>query len=94
MLIAFIFVGILTPISWVRNIADFKISFLIGNLSILLAFIVVLAFCSVQLHDEGPAEELVPLNTANYSVMLGFAAYCFEGIGIVMPTMQRTENKE
>jgi len=47
MVIAFIFVAILTPIAWVRNIADFKVSFLIGNLSILLAFVVVLGFCSV-----------------------------------------------
>lgn len=44
-LYASVMICILTPLAWVRNIATFSFSFMIGNIMILLTFIIVCIFC-------------------------------------------------
>ena len=44
-----IIVAIYTPISWVRNIAKFSFTFMLGNLLILLAVLFVSVYCCMVL---------------------------------------------
>ena len=84
----------MTPFTFISNIADFSSSFLIGVLCILMAFATILIYCSQQISAHGIASDTTPLNTLNYPIMIGFACYNFEGIGVVMPIMQKTGRKE
>ena len=45
-----IIVAIYTPISWVRNIAKFSFTFMLGNLLILLAVLFVSVYCLSLIH--------------------------------------------
>ena len=79
---------IATPMSWVRNIANFSFTFLLGNILIAWAVIVCSYYAFATLisnADFGPNLELV--NEEHYLITVGFAIYSFEGIGIVMPVM-------
>jgi len=87
-------VCVLTPIAWVQNIARFSFSFFFGNLIVLSAFFIVTWFCAAQIKEQdslGPNLAALGPETAT---MLGFAAYAFEGIGVVMPILQRCEKPE
>ena len=81
-------VVIYTPISWVRNIAKFSFTFMLGNLLILLAILFVSVYCCMVIsRQDGLAEGVKFVNENDYLSALGMSIYCFEGIGIVMPVM-------
>jgi len=44
-----IVICIYTPMSWVRNIANFSFTFLLGNLTILLAILYVTVYCCMTM---------------------------------------------
>lgn len=77
-----------TGFSWVRDIAKFSFSYLIGNLLLLLTVIVVSVDASTKINSDGIAQGLEPINSEGYLSTIGFCIYAFEGIGVVMPIMQ------
>ena len=87
-------IAIYTPISWVRNIAKFSFSFMLGNFLILLAVLYVTTYCFMELSRQGGIGEGVKFVNSDYLGALGYAVYCFEGIGIVMPVMQQSASPE
>ena len=83
-----IIICIYTPISWVRNIAKFSFTYLLGNLLILLAVLFVSIYCCMVLgRQDGIGEGIKFINESEYLNAVGMSVYCFEGIGIVMPIM-------
>lgn len=83
-----ILICIYTPISWVRNIAHFSVTYLLGNLLILLAVLFVSVYCFMTLgRQDGIGEGIKFINENEYMGAVGMSIYCFEGIGIVMPIM-------
>ena len=51
-----------------------------------VASIVISIYCIYLLTDgRGSAPGFVPINHNNYLSFIGFAIYCYEGIGVVMP---------
>ena len=95
----YIFIGflvmILTPLAFVRNIAKFSFTFLIGVLLILMSFFVCSIFCFKQMYEqEGMGPDIVLFNSQNYGLAIGFAIFNFEGIGVVMPIMYATKEKK
>lgn len=84
---------IYTPISWVRNIAKFSVTYLLGNLLILLAVLFVSVYCGMTINrQDGIGEGIKFINENEYLGAVGMSIYCFEGIGIVMPIMHASEN--
>ena len=56
-------IAIYTPLAWVRNIAKFSFTFLLGNLLILLAILFVSVYCGMVISRQGGvAEGIVLLN--------------------------------
>ena len=84
----------LTPIAWVRDIARFSFSFLIGNMLIVLALVVVTAYCSWLIAVNGLSENIEAFNGNGYLSVVGFSLYAYEGIGFVMPIMQSCATPE
>ena len=84
---------IFTPIAWVRNIAKFSFTFMLGNLLILLAVAYVTVYCFMVMDRQGGmGPDIKFINEESYLSALGMSVYTFEGIGIVMPVMQQSEN--
>mmetsp|Transcript_28543 Transcript_28543/g.20625 ORF Transcript_28543/g.20625 Transcript_28543/m.20625 type:complete len:137 (+) Transcript_28543:1004-1414(+) len=79
---------IMSLTAWVRQIAKFSFAFLLGNVLLLLVYIVISSFSINQLNNYGVQQGVEAINEDSYLVTLGFMIYCFEGIGVVMPIMQ------
>jgi len=87
---------ILIPIAWVRNISKFSFTFLIGNLLIMTTVIVVSISFFLRLveNDFKFGKGIVAINGNEYWGMVGFSVYAYEGIGVVMPIMEKCECPE
>lgn len=85
---------VLTLIAWVRDIGKFSFTFLIGNLIMLATIFVVIVFCAKQISTQGGLGPNLGAMNGNYPLMISFAVYSYEGIGVVMPIMQITEKPE
>lgn len=84
-----IVIMIYSPIAWVRNIAKFSFTFMLGNLLIVMGVTFVTVYCFMTMARQGGlGEGLQFVNPDSYLNTLGYSVYCFEGIGIVMPVMQ------
>ena len=78
---------VLVPIAWVRNIAKFSFTFLIGNLCIMSTVVIVSVYMTKDVYETGFGPGLVAMNHDSYWSMVGFSIYAYEGIGVVMPIM-------
>ena len=85
---------ICTLLSWVRNLAKFSFTFLIGTFLILCTAIFVMVYAIRLLSANGIGPGVVFFNESGYISTLGLTIYCYEGIGIVMPVMAASEQPE
>lgn len=85
---------ILILLTWVRNIAKFRFSFLFANIMLLSGVITAMIYSIIKLSDKGMGPDIVPINYDRMFSTLGFAIYTYEGIGIIMPCMQACDCKE
>ena len=86
---------ILTPVAWVRNIARFAFTYLVGIILIFWCVIVVSGYAISTLRENkelGP--EIKAINSDGYLTTLGMTVYCYEGIGMLMPIMHASESPE
>lgn len=84
-----------SPLAWVRNLEYFKIGYIIGTFMIVWTVLVVSGYCIVGLIKDGPRQPgefyAVNANASEIWDMVGFAFYTFEGIGTVMPIIEKTK---
>ena len=85
---------ICTLLSWVRNLAKFSFTFLIGTFLILCTAIFVTVYACKLLSVNGVGPGVVFFNEAGYISTLGLTIYCYEGVGIVMPVMAASDQPE
>jgi hypothetical protein len=88
---------VLSLLAMVRNIALFSFTFLIANLCLLFTVIAILGYAITNLVGRGPDPTpswLVLNSSGTVWSTLGFSAYMFEGIGILMPVMQACDCPE
>jgi proton-coupled amino acid transporter len=79
---------IYTPISWVRNIAKFSFTFLLGVILVFFTLFVVSIYAITLLVEQGGrGPDVVFFNQSGYLTTMGTCIYCFEGIGVIMPIM-------
>ena len=82
-------------LSWVRNLARFSFTFIVGNLLIVVAVIYVTIYAGQVLKEQGGhGPNIMFMNDAGVINTLGFSIYCYEGIGIVMPVMATSAEPE
>ena len=94
--------GFLTPIAWVEDIKKFSFTFLLGNLLILTTIVSVSSYCiwlmslaaddnNQEHHAPEPVPAFIP---SGFWATVGFAIYSYEGIGIVMPILAKSERPD
>ncbi|KAJ2615367.1 hypothetical protein H4S08_001267 [Coemansia sp. RSA 1365] len=81
------------PISFVRKIKKFAALSMIGNLFILLGLGYLLCYDFWSIITHGPAE-IVQFNPSKFPLLVGTAAFSYEGISLVIPIVESMEKKE
>lgn len=90
-----IFVFFVTaPLCFVRRIEKFAFTYVFADILILITAITILVFACFHISEkkEGWGDGVVALNESTWLTMIGSAIYSFEGIGVVIPIMEVTEN--
>lgn len=86
---------IFTPVAWVRTVEKFKIGYIYAVCMIALMIVVVIAFCSIRINEQGneAGPDWERLNEAEFILMIGMAFGQYEGIGAVLPIMEASDAK-
>ena len=87
---------IYVPLVLVRKIEKFAATHLFGDIMIFITLVAIITYASVHVSDQRgfTTEGFVAFNVTLWPTAIGFAVYAFEGIGIILPVMEVTENKE
>ena len=87
---------IYVPLVLVRKIEKFASTHMFGDIMIFITLVAIITYASINVSDQGgfTTEGFVAFNTDLWANAIGFAVYAFEGIGVILPIMEVTENKE
>jgi len=84
---------IYTPLVYVRKIEVFAATHLFGDIMIIITVVVLCIYAGIDVGKDGWKTEGIPaLNTTLWPDAIGFSVYTFEGIGVILPIMDITEN--
>ena len=82
---------IFSTISWVRDLAKFSFTFIVGNILIITAVIFVTVQANKLMGEQNGTGPDFNFINSDFLTTLGFSIYTYEGIGIVMPVMATCE---
>lgn len=82
---------IIYPASLVRYLEKISGVLLVGNVCLVITILSVLIYCITQICKNGVSPDITPFNSSSYQIVVGFAIYSFEGVGMLMPIMQASE---
>jgi solute carrier family 36 (proton-coupled amino acid transporter) len=86
---------IYTPLTWVRKIQKFAKYHLFADIAIGLTLLVIIIYGLVFFQLQGGfSTHVTSFNQDKYFVFFGTSIYVFEGIGIVLPVKDSTQNPE
>ncbi|KAG7398180.1 hypothetical protein PHYBOEH_011503 [Phytophthora boehmeriae] len=90
----FLQVPLYTPLVWVRHLEYFALTNLFADVLILFGLLYMLTY-TVETLNNAPAGSSTweNFNADNWAMFLGVAIYCFEGIGLVLPTYDAMDDK-
>lgn len=87
--------AILFPMVLVRKIQTFAKFHVFGDIMVLLAVVTCMGYATYSVTQNGWKDKGLPFfNGALWPNSIGFAVYAFEGIGVILPIQDITENKE
>ncbi|KAJ2776625.1 hypothetical protein H4R18_005579 [Coemansia javaensis] len=84
---------IYVPLSFVRRIKRFASLSMVGNLFILVGLGYLFAYDLWLIAKRGPAE-VVQFNPSKFPLLVGTAAFSYEGISLVIPIVETMERKD
>ena len=86
--------AIYVPLVYVRKIEVFAVTHLFGDVMIIVTMIVICIFAGIDVSKDGwQGSSLSAFNSALWPDAIGFSVYTFEGIGVILPIMDITENQ-
>lgn len=84
---------VVTPLLFVRGIEKFAFTYIIADILILITAITIVVFATIHYNETGHwGSGVKAINTNTWLTMIGSAIYAFEGIGVVIPIIEVTEN--
>ncbi|KAJ1729666.1 hypothetical protein LPJ61_003408 [Coemansia biformis] len=84
---------IYVPLSFVRKIKKFASLSMVGNLFILIGLGYLFVYDLWLIAKRGPAE-VVQFNPSKFPLLVGTAAFSYEGISLVIPIVESMERKD
>ena len=85
--------AIYVPLVFVRKIEVFAATHLFGDVMIILTMVVICVYAGIDVGKDGwQGASLQAFNPSLWPDAIGFSVYTFEGIGIILPVMDITEN--
>ncbi|KAL4118408.1 hypothetical protein PRIC2_010733 [Phytophthora ramorum] len=83
-----------TPLAWVRRLEYFAATSLFADVLIVFGLVYILTYSVKTLENTPPGESTWQyFNSDNWAMFLGVAVYCFEGIGLVLPTYDSMDDQ-
>ncbi|KAG3132401.1 hypothetical protein PI126_g19658 [Phytophthora idaei] len=83
-----------TPLVWVRRLEYFAFTSLFADVLIVFGLVYILTYTVKTLESAAPGESKWQyFNSENWAMFLGVAVYCFEGIGLVLPTYDSMDDQ-
>ncbi|GMF23477.1 unnamed protein product [Phytophthora fragariaefolia] len=83
-----------TPLAWVRRLEYFALTSLFADVLIVFGLVYILTYTVKTLENAAPGEATWQyFNSENWAMFLGVAVYCFEGIGLVLPTYDSMDDQ-
>ena len=80
------------PICLVRRIEKFAFTHAIADVLIFVTAIMIIVFGFIKVKDHGWGTDIKLFNDATWLSIIGSAIYYYEGIGVVLPIFEVTEN--
>jgi solute carrier family 36 (proton-coupled amino acid transporter) len=80
------------PICLVRRIEKFAFTHAIADVLIFVTAIMIIVFGFIKVNDQGWGTDIKLFNEATWLSIIGSAIYSYEGIGVVLPIVEVTEN--
>ncbi|KAJ1725793.1 hypothetical protein LPJ53_000054 [Coemansia erecta] len=81
------------PLAFVRRIKRFASLSAIGNIFILIGLTYLLSYDFWSIATRGPAE-VIQFNPSKFPLLVGTAAFSYEGISLVIPIVESMERKD
>lgn len=87
---------IYVPLCMVRKVEKLAATHLFGDIMIIFTVIVIFVYAGIAVGTNGgfSAGEIKAINWELFPDAIGFAAYAYEGIGVIIPIQDITEDKE
>ena len=82
-----------TPLCWIRRIEKLNATHIFADILIVVTVLIILAFGSNHVIDHGWGEGVVAVNKKTFLDMIGFAIFAYEGVGVILPIMDTTEDE-
>lgn len=77
----------------VRRVEKFAFTFLIADVLILTTVIVIIVYASIHIHEKKVwGEGVKAVNGETFLTMIGSAVFSYEGIGVVIPIIEVTND--
>jgi solute carrier family 36 (proton-coupled amino acid transporter) len=80
------------PICLVRRIEKFAFTHAIADVLIFVTAIMIIVFGFFKVKEKGWGHDIKLFNEATWLSIIGSAIYSYEGIGVVLPIVEVTEN--
>ena len=84
--------AIFTPLVWIRKTEKFAFTHVFADLMVFVGLIMITIYATQEINANG----VKPLSfvTNEFAFSMSYAVFAFEGVGVVLPIMEITENKE